>query len=114
MDIERVKGHAYHSADRFSLCGMYLPLVVNAVNYHLIVNALENNRLHNARKLGFFGRNDLYIFGTDNDIDLFINDTYARELGATDDDIYAAIEDSIKVSVASYNGTVKLLEMKGE
>ena len=48
------------------------------------------------------------------DLDLFINDTYARELGATDDDIYAAIEDSIKVSVASYNGTVKLLEMKGE
>ena len=48
------------------------------------------------------------------DIDLFINDTYARELGATDDDIKAAIEDSIKVSVASYNGTVKLLEMKGE
>ena len=48
------------------------------------------------------------------DIDLFINDTYARELGATDDDIYAAIEDSIKVSVASYNGTVQLLEMKGE
>lgn len=48
------------------------------------------------------------------DLDLFINDTYARELGATDDDIEAAIEDSIKVSVASYNGTVKLLEMKGE
>ena len=48
------------------------------------------------------------------DIDLFINNTYAKELGATEDDIEAAIKDSIKVSVASYNGTVKLLEMKGE
>lgn len=48
------------------------------------------------------------------DIDLFINDAYAKELGATEDDINAAITDSIKVSVASYNGTVKLLEMKGE
>ncbi len=48
------------------------------------------------------------------DLDLFINDTFARELGATDDDIEAAITDSIKVSVASYSGKVKLLEMKGE
>lgn len=48
------------------------------------------------------------------DLDLFINNTYSKELGATEDDIEAAIMDSIKVSVASYNGTVKLLEMKGE
>jgi nucleoside-diphosphate-sugar epimerase len=48
------------------------------------------------------------------DIDIFFSDKYARELGATDDDIEAAITDSIKVSVASYEGKVKLLEMKGE
>lgn len=48
------------------------------------------------------------------DIDLFYTDKYARELGATDDDIVAAITDSIKVSVASYEGKVQLLEMKGE
>lgn len=48
------------------------------------------------------------------DYDLFINPTYAKDFGATPDDINAAIEDSIKVSVASYNGTVQLLEMKGE
>lgn len=48
------------------------------------------------------------------DLDLFINNAYAKELGATEDDIEAAIEDSIRVSVASYNGSVKLLEMKGE
>lgn len=48
------------------------------------------------------------------DLDLFINNTYSKELGATEDDIEAAIDDSIKVSVAAYNGTVKLLEMKGE
>ncbi len=47
-------------------------------------------------------------------LDLFINDAYCRALGVEDDDIEAAIEDSIKVSVASYNGSVKLLEMKGE
>ncbi len=47
-------------------------------------------------------------------INLFIPDRYAKELGATADDIEAAIFDSIKVSQASYDGTVKLLEMKGE
>ena len=48
------------------------------------------------------------------DIDLFFADKYARELGATDDDIDAAITDSIKVSVAAYEGTVELVGMKGE
>ncbi|MCM1391824.1 MAG: NAD(P)-dependent oxidoreductase [Faecalibacterium sp.] len=48
------------------------------------------------------------------DVDLFINDAYCRALGVEDDDIEAAIADSIRVSEASYNGTVKLLEMKGE
>lgn len=48
------------------------------------------------------------------DYNLFINPVYAKEFGATEDDIEAAIEDSIKVSVAAYNGTVQLLEMKGE
>ena len=48
------------------------------------------------------------------DIDLFINDAYCRALGVQDDDIGAAIADSIRVSEAAYNGTVKLLEMKGE
>ncbi len=47
-------------------------------------------------------------------INLFIPDRFAKELGATSDDIEAAIFDSIKVSQASYDGTVKLLEMKGE
>lgn len=47
-------------------------------------------------------------------LDLFIDRKYSVELGATEDDIVAAITDSIRVSVDSYNGTVKLLEMKGE
>ncbi len=47
-------------------------------------------------------------------INLFIDRKYSVELGATEDDIRAAITDSIKVSQASYDGTVKLLEMKGE
>jgi hypothetical protein len=47
-------------------------------------------------------------------INLFIPDRFAKELGATDDDINGAIFDSIKVSQASYDGTIKLLEMKGE
>lgn len=47
-------------------------------------------------------------------INLFIDRKYAVELGATEDDINAAIFDSIKVSVASYEGKVKLLEMKSE
>lgn len=48
------------------------------------------------------------------DIDLFYPNDITKELGATEDDIEAAIADSIKVSVASYEGKVKLLEMKGE
>ena len=48
------------------------------------------------------------------DLKLFIPERFAKELGATDDDINSAIFDSIKVSQASYDGTVKLLEMKGE
>ena len=49
------------------------------------------------------------------DLDLFMPTDYAyKELGVTEDDIKAAITDSIKVSVASYEGKVKLLEMKGE
>ena len=48
------------------------------------------------------------------DINLFIDRKYSVELGATEDDIEAAITDSIKVSQAVYDGTAKLLEMKGE
>lgn len=48
------------------------------------------------------------------DKDLFISDKYARECGATDDDIVAAITDSIKLSVQAYNGDVDLIEMKCE
>ncbi len=48
------------------------------------------------------------------DYNLFIDPKYAKELTATEDDIKAAIFDSIKVSQASYDGKVKLLEMKGE
>lgn len=45
---------------------------------------------------------------------LFIDKKYSVELGATEDDIVSAITDSIKVSQAVYDGTAKLLEMKGE
>lgn len=48
------------------------------------------------------------------DINLFIDRKYSVELGATEDDIESAITDSIKVSQAVYDGTAKLLEMKGE
>ncbi len=48
------------------------------------------------------------------DLNLFIDTKHSIELGATEDDIEAAITDSIKVSQAAYDGAVKLLEMKGE
>ena len=48
------------------------------------------------------------------DYDIFYDNGATKMLGATEDDIEAAIFDSIKVSEAAYNGTVKLLEMKGE
>ena len=48
------------------------------------------------------------------DLNLFIDSKYAQELGATEDDIKAAIEDSIRISVASVAGKVKLLDMAGE
>lgn len=48
------------------------------------------------------------------DINLFIDRRFAVELGATEDNIKAAITDSIKVSQAVFDGRAKLLEMKGE
>lgn len=45
---------------------------------------------------------------------LFIDKKYSVELGATEDDIVSAITDSIKVSQAVYDGSAKLLGMKGE
>ena len=48
------------------------------------------------------------------DIDLFIDKCWSVELGATEDDIVAAITDSIIVSEAAYKGKVQLLDMKGE
>lgn len=47
-------------------------------------------------------------------VNLFIPDTFAKDLGATSDDIKSAIFDSIKVSQDFYDGKVKLLEMKSE
>lgn len=48
------------------------------------------------------------------DIKLFIPPKYAKNLGATEDDIESAIFDSIKLSEEAYNGTAELLDMKGE
>lgn len=47
-------------------------------------------------------------------MNLFIPTTDCKELGCTPDDIEAAIFDSIKLSIDSYKGKAKLLEMKGE
>ena len=47
-------------------------------------------------------------------IDLFIDNQYAKALGVTEDDIEAAIFDSVKVSTACFNGEVKLIGMRGE
>lgn len=48
------------------------------------------------------------------DYNLFIDPQITKNLGVEDADIKAAIFDSITVSQASYDGKVKLLEMKGE
>lgn len=48
------------------------------------------------------------------DLDLFIDNKYCKELGVQEDDIKAAIFDSVKISEEAYQGKVKLLEMKGE
>ena len=47
-------------------------------------------------------------------INLFIDNKYAKALGVQEDDIEAAIFDSVAVSVASYKGEVELVGMKGE
>lgn len=48
------------------------------------------------------------------DYNLFIDKKHCLDLGVEEDDIKAAITDSIKVSQAAFDGKVKLLEMKGE
>ena len=47
-------------------------------------------------------------------LNLFIDNKYAKDLGVQEDDINAAIFDSIHVSVASVNGEVELVGMMGE
>ena len=47
-------------------------------------------------------------------LNLFIDNKYAKALGVQEDDMNAGIFDSIKVSVASVNGEVSLVPMKGE
>ena len=47
-------------------------------------------------------------------LNLFIDNKYAKDLGVTEDDMSAAIFDSITVSVASYKGEVELVPMRGE
>ena len=47
-------------------------------------------------------------------LNLFIDNKYAKALGVQEDDIEEAIFDSVKVSVASCNGEVDLVGMKGE
>lgn len=44
----------------------------------------------------------------------FIDKKWCLELGVTDDDIEAAIFDSVKLSVEAFEGTSELLGMKGE
>ncbi len=48
------------------------------------------------------------------DVNIFTEQKDCLELGVTEDDIKAAIFDSIKVSEDSYRGKVQLLDMKGE
>lgn len=48
------------------------------------------------------------------DINLFIDKRFSVELGATEDDINAAIKDSIIVSEKAFKNEVKLLDMKAE
>ena len=47
-------------------------------------------------------------------LNLFIDNSITKSLGVEEADIEAAIFDSVKVSVASYNGDVELLGMRGE
>ena len=47
-------------------------------------------------------------------LNLFIDNKYAKALGVTEDDIEAAIFDSVKVSIASVKGEVELVGMRGE
>lgn len=48
------------------------------------------------------------------DLNMFIPDSFAKELGATEDDICSAIFDSIRVSQLAFEGKAVLLEMKSE
>ena len=43
-------------------------------------------------------------------LDLFINNQYTKELGVQEDDIEAAITDSIRVSQASYDARLSFLK----
>ena len=66
------------------------------------------------KKRGIESGLDPYYLPYIMNLNLFIDNKYALALGVTEDDINAAIFDSIKVSVASYKGEVELVGMRGE
>ena len=57
---------------------------------------------------------DVYYLPYIMNLNLFIDNKYAKALGVEEADINAAIFDSIAVSVASYKGEVELIGMRGE
>ena len=51
---------------------LYKPLEVFNINYNFIMNAFENDVRDRSRKMAHIRRNDLYVLGTDYDIDGFV------------------------------------------
>ena len=70
--IERVDGHADNAADWLRLGGVYQPLVVDAVDGHFVVHALEYHRFHDAGELRLLRGDNFDVLRADNNVHHFV------------------------------------------
>lgn len=106
MKWDRFLGYVYDARGMHGRKIVGVPPVMMKMGMFKVVN--------DYKKRGIDSGMDPFNLPDIMDIDLFIDKSYSVELGATEDDIVAAITDSIIVSEEAYNGKVQLLDMKGE
>ena len=68
MYIKWIERHAYHGSGGFGFGGMYHPLMIYAVNYHFVVNALEHYGFNDSGELSLVRRNYFNVLRSDNDV----------------------------------------------
>ena len=66
------KFNSYIFADAVKFGRLYKPFEILYIYDYFVMNALENNICDRAGKVALVGSNDLYILGTDNNVNGFV------------------------------------------